>query len=66
MSSKLLNKVMDLLDNTDKKPSEIAVGAQVGYPWLMALKGRHGTTKFPSVDKVERLYEYLSGRKLEI
>jgi hypothetical protein len=66
MESKLLNKVMWLLDTTDKRPSEIAVGAQVGYPWLMALKGRHGTTKYPAVDKVERLYEYLSGKKLEI
>jgi len=63
---KLLDKTMDLLYKTNKGAAQICREADVGYPWLMALKGGHNGTKFPAVDKIERLYECLSGSKLNV
>lgn len=66
MRSKLLDRTMVLLLTTDKSAAQICRDANVGYPWLMALKGGHNGTKFPAVDKIERLYEYLSGKELNV
>jgi hypothetical protein len=63
---KLLNKTKELLWTTEKSASQICREADVSYPWLMALKGGHNGTKFPAVDKIERLYECLSGKNLEL
>jgi hypothetical protein len=57
---------MELLSTTDKSAAQICKEANVGYPWLMALKGENNRTKFPAVDKIERLYECLSGRELKL
>jgi hypothetical protein len=64
--SRLLKKALELFNTTDKSPAEICRGADVTYPWLMALKGNHSGTTYPSVDRIERLYEYLSGKRLEL
>lgn len=64
--SKLLTKTKELLKYTEKPAARICEEAQVSYPWLMALKGNHNGTKYPAVDKIERLYECLSGKKLEV
>jgi hypothetical protein len=66
MRCKLLDKTMELLLTTDKSAQQICREADVGYPWLMALKGGHNGTKFPAVDKIERLYECLAGRELKV
>jgi hypothetical protein len=66
MRSKLLDTTMRLLLTTEKSAAQICREADVGYPWLMALKGGHNGTKFPAVDKIERLYECLSGKELRL
>ncbi|UBM07985.1 GIY-YIG nuclease family protein [Cupriavidus metallidurans] len=64
--SRLLSKTIELLATTDKPLTEICREADVTYPWLTALKGSHNGTKFPAVDKIERLYEFLSGTSLDL
>jgi len=69
MSSKLWNRTLELLEQTDKTIPEICVGAHVNHSWLMSIKyglGKRGHIRNPSVDKVERLYEFLSGKQLDI
>lgn len=66
--SRLLNKTRELLQDTDKTMTEICIGTGLSYPWLQTVKygkGKKGPV-VPSVDKVERLYEFLSGKKLDV
>ena len=67
--SKLWDKTQKLLMETDHTIPEICVGADVTISWVQSVKygiGRRGSVRFPSVDKVERLYEFLSGKTLEV
>lgn len=67
--SKLWTRTRELLARTDKSPAEICMGAKVTLSWLMTIKygmGNRGAVKFPAVDKVERLYEFLSGKTLDV
>lgn len=67
----LYQKTLELLDSAtdpakeDKKSlREIAEGSGLPYDWLVGIK--YDRFKNPSVNRVERLYEYLSGKKLSI
>nr|AYD82568.1 hypothetical protein ART_00099 [Achromobacter phage vB_Ade_ART] len=67
--SRLWNKTKELLETTDKTMAEICVGTGLTYAWLQTVKygkGRRGGPVVPSVEKAERLYEFLSGKKLDV
>lgn len=66
--SKLWAKTKELLDKSDLTLIEICQGTGLTYSWLNSVKygkGRKGSV-VPSVDKAEKLYEFLSGKKLEV
>lgn len=65
-NSKLMDRTLELLVHTDKRLTDICREADVSYPWLTAFKGGHNGTKYPAVDKIERLYECLAGKELEV
>lgn len=60
----LLRACRTLLEQTKKTNLEIyaATGLQPG--WLDTV--RKGTTRNPSVNRIQFLYEHLSGKKLEL
>lgn len=62
--SKLAEATRALLLATDMRPEKIAVEADITIPWLMKFKGKDGETTCPSADRLERLYEVLSGKEL--
>jgi len=64
--TRLMEYTRDMLFTTDLTLSQICVMADVTYPWLMAFKSRSNRTKYPSVDKIERLYECLVGKPLQL
>lgn len=67
--SRLMARTMELLASTNKTTPEICMGAKVSPAWLNTIKygmGKRGRIRSPAVDKVERLYEYLSGKKLDV
>jgi hypothetical protein len=63
--SKLAGKSRELLMNTDIRLERIAVDCGLTLPWLARFKSKFGETEVPAADKVERLYEYLTGKVLE-
>lgn len=66
--SRLWNKTKELLDSTDKTMVEICVGTGLTYAWLQTVKygkGKKGPV-VPSVEKAEKLYEFLSGKQLDV
>lgn len=63
--SKLAGKARELLLTTDIRLEKIAVECEVTLPWLSRFKSKFGETECPSADRVERLYEYLTGKELE-
>lgn len=65
-ASRLAAATRAMLLKTTIPVVQIAADCDLSYPWLMRYKGRFGETEMPSVDKIERLYEYLSGKRLEI
>jgi len=64
--SKLKTKVLELLQDTPFTLAEIAEACDVSVPWIARLKGPHGDTLNPSVDRMEELYEFLSGKELTL
>jgi hypothetical protein len=60
----LYQKTLELLEATEQPLREIAEGAELPYDWLVAL--RYDRIKNPSVNRVQKLYEYLNGRKLVV
>lgn len=66
--SKLWIKTRELLIATNIPIAKISVDTGLTLGWLM--NARYGRGKkgppVPSVDKAERLYEYLSGKTLEL
>ncbi len=62
--SRLLTRTRELLaQKTHNEMMEIAQATSLPYSWLMAVRYKPIT---PAVDRVEKLYEYLSGNKLEV
>lgn len=60
----LLQRTLELLKTTDETIPQIYVDTQLPFYWLQSL--REGRIKNPSVNRVQRLYEHLSGKKLEV
>lgn len=58
----LLDKTKELLNSTGADLTDIAIETSVTYDWLVKLKGNR--IKDPSVNKVQAVYEYLSGKPL--
>lgn len=61
----LLKRTWELIENKSSNDLvEIQSQTGIGYFWLLAFRKRKN--KNPSVNKVQRLFEHLSGRKLDI
>lgn len=60
----LYDRTVQLLIESTQRPEKIASEVGVSQSWLIMIK-RHGM-KDPSIHKIIRLYEYLSGRKVEV
>lgn len=66
----LMEETRELLDNDDKRVTKarglslpkIAEDLNISYYWLRKFKS--GEIKDPSVNTVQRLYEFLSGKQL--
>lgn len=66
--SRLWDKTLQLLEASDKTFVQICHDTGLSYGWLTNArygKGKRGKM-IPSVDKAETLYEYLSGKKLDV
>lgn len=62
--SKLLTKTRDLLKaKTTNEMAKIASDTGLPYTWLLAVRYKDAS---PAVDRIEKLYEYLSGFELEV
>ncbi len=63
--SKLLARTRELLaQKTTEEMFELAKATNLPYSWLQSV--RYKPEVNPAVDRVEKLYEYLSGNKLEV
>lgn len=63
--SKLLARTRELLaDKSTEDLHRIATATGLTYGWLNQVKYKPDVS--PAVDKIEHLYEYLSGKKLEV
>ncbi len=60
----LMSKTRELLRNRDMSLPDIANATDVPFYWLR--KFNYGEIKSPSVNRVQKLYEYLVGRKLDV
>ena len=60
----LHRKTLDLLKQSEIPLPEIYKKTNLPYYWLK--KFSSGEIKNPSVNRVQRLYEFLAGRKLEV
>lgn len=59
---RLLDRTHELLSSSDQSVEEIAKGADVTFYWLRRFK--QGTILDPSVNRVQKVYEYLAGAPL--
>lgn len=69
MSCALLDRTRELLKNRgDRSVQQIAKETGLPYSWLnsMLYSRQHQQSRDPSVTKVVTLYEYLSGKKLDV
>lgn len=65
MTSKLLAKTRELLKQTSVPVMDIHKETGLSYHWLNQMKySKHQVD--PSVSKIEKLYEFLSGKQLEV
>ena len=60
----LFEKTVQLLKETKKTQKQIAEETGLGYWWITTLS--QGKVQDASVNKVQRLYEYLSRKKLKV
>lgn len=60
----LYARTLELLQASDKSLPLIYKETDIPFYWLR--KFSSGTVPNPSVNRVQRLYEYLSGKKLEV
>lgn len=65
--SKLAGKVRAMLLDPNRAVSlqTIANETGVGHAWLSRFKSPYGENECPAADKLERVYEYLTGKVLE-
>lgn len=66
--SKLWVRTQELLQTTNIPMAKICVDTGLTLGWLMNVRYGRGKKppSIPSVDKAERLYEYLSGKQLDV
>lgn len=60
----LQEKTLDLLKQDDRTMRQISEETDLPYDWLVGFK--HERFKESSANRVQRLYEYLSGTKLPL
>ena len=60
--SSLLQKTIELMQ--DQKTMEVRDATGLNYHWLVALK--QGKIPDPGVQKIQLLYEYLTGKKIKL
>jgi len=60
----LLRTTRELLKKSEKTTLQIYMDTNLQPGWLDAV--RKGTTKNPSVNRIQHLYEYLSQQKLSV
>ncbi len=60
----LLARVIELVQTCGKSPAVLAQETGLTYYWIQSLRYNHKID--PSVTKVVKLYEHLTGTKLEI
>lgn len=65
MTSNLLKATIELLEQTSRE-SWPAIAKKIGctYTWMCQLDA--GTIKEPGVNKIEKLYNVLSGKEVEL
>jgi hypothetical protein len=62
--STLYEKTLQLLEVTDVPVRTISEESGLPYDWLIGIK--YDRIKNPSVNRVQKLYEYLAGKKLAV
>lgn len=60
----LLARVIDLVRTCGKSPAVLAEETGLSYYWVQSL--RYNNKIDPSVTKVVKMYEHLTGKKLEV
>lgn len=60
----LFEKTVQLLKETNKTQKQIAEETGLGYWWITTLS--QGKVRDASVNKIQKLYEHLSGKKLVV
>jgi hypothetical protein len=63
-TSTLLEKTLELLEDCPYTMPELYMRTGVSFYWIRKFKT--GTMRNPSVVKVQTLYEFLTGRTLEV
>lgn len=58
----LYKRTLTLLKNDPRPVTQIAKESGLPYEWLFALKRER--FKNPSVNRIQKLYEFLSGKKI--
>lgn len=60
----LLLKTIELVQTCGKSPAVLARETGLSFYWIQSL--RYNANIDPSVNKVVKMYEHLSGKKLEV
>lgn len=60
----LYDKTMKLLEQDVRSLRQIAKEVKLPYDWLVGV--RYKRIKNPSVNRIQKLYEYLSGQRLSV
>ena len=60
----LYEKTLELLNETEVPVRTISEESGIPYDWLIGIK--YDRIRNPSVNRVQELYEYLSGKKLPV
>lgn len=63
--SKLLEKTKELLRNTSIPMERVAVDTGINVYTITRIRGK-AHKSVPAVDTCEKIYEYLSGKELEV
>ena len=60
----LMQRTFELLQEANEPLLKMSQNADVSFYWLQKFKA--GTVEDPSVNAVQKLYEYLSGKSLKL
>jgi hypothetical protein len=60
----LVEKTLELLNADGVEPLRVYAETGIGFHWLTQLRG--GRIKNPSADRIQALYEHLSGKVLDV